>query len=328
MTLVIGAYGPDMGGSARGVSVAREQGDALSLTGEVLEAASPSWVSIRGDLMAATLEGTGELAWFRRSGDGWSAEGVIALGGANPCHLAFLDDDTVAVACYGDGAIVVARAGERAPRQRLEGAGSGPLPAQEGPHAHHVLVLADGRILTLDLGADLLHVHTRDASGLLERVSSIALPAGTGPRDLHVLPSGAIALLGEWSCELLVLDAESLQVRAAHPLPGATRGADQASALAVSQDGRFLYAGIRGANRIAVFELDGADVRPADSVSCGGDWPRHLITDGDLLRVADQRSDEVVTFRIPATGIPEEVSRLSTPAPTCVVKTTSESLLS
>ncbi|WP_167050813.1 beta-propeller fold lactonase family protein [Salinibacterium sp. ZJ77] len=328
MTLVIGAYGPDMGGAAQGVSLARERGDALDLTGDVLKAASPSWVSVRGDRMAATLEGTGELAWFRRSGEGWGADGIVELGGANPCHLAFLDDDTVAVACYGDGAVVVVRVGEESPRQRLAGSGSGPLPAQEGPHAHHVLVLADGRILTLDLGADRLHVHTRDESGLLERVSSIALPAGTGPRDLHMLPSGAIALLGEWSCELLLLDAETLEVREAHPLPGATRGDDQASALAVSQDGRFLYAGIRGANRIAVFALDGADVRPLDSVPSGGDWPRHLIVDGEFLRVANQRSDEVVTFRIPASGIPKEVSRLATPAPTCVVMTTPESLLS
>src|SRR5690606_13277021 len=111
-----------------------------------------------------------------------------------------------------------------------------------GPHAHHVLVLPDARVLTLDLGTDELHVHERRADGLLRRVSTRSLPAGTGPRDLQVLPSGRIALLGEWSCELLILDPQTLDVQQALAIPGATPGADQASALGLSDDGRFLYA--------------------------------------------------------------------------------------
>ncbi|HET8895856.1 MAG TPA: beta-propeller fold lactonase family protein, partial [Protaetiibacter sp.] len=238
--LLVGAYGPDMHGTAHGVATAASASDGL-----VLDAgpacASPSWLAVRGDWMVATLEGEGALAWFRREGEAWRADGVTALGGSYPCHAAFLDDDTVVVACYGDGAVVVARHGESAPAQRLEGSGSGPLPAQEGPHAHHVHVLPDGRVLTLDLGADRLHVHERGADGLLTRVDSLALPAGTGPRDLHALPSGELVLLGEWSCEVLVLDPagrefEIVQILA---LPGATPGEDQAAALGVSADGRF-----------------------------------------------------------------------------------------
>ena len=232
--LLIGAYGSDMDGGARGVGVARSDPDGgLTISGDVLESASPSWVAVRGDRMVATLEGTGELAWFARSGDGWVADGVAATGGQSPCHAAFLDDDTVAVACYGDGAVVVLRHGDAVPAQRIDGSGSGPLAAQGGPHAHHVLVLADGRVLTLDLGADRLHVHRRTADGLLERTESIPLPEGTGPRDLLALPSGELALLGEWSCELVILDPagsefEVVQILA---LPGATPGSDQAAAL-------------------------------------------------------------------------------------------------
>lgn len=332
MRVLIGAYGPDMGGAARGISIAARGEDALETTGDVLAAASPSWIAVRGDRMVATLEGAGELAWFARTESGWAPDGLVDLAGANPCHAAFLDDDTVAIACYGDGAVVVVAHGAPVPLQRLEGSGSGPLPAQEGPHAHHVLPLADGRVLTLDLGADRVHAHARGDDGTLRRDASVALPAGTGPRDLHVLPSGAIALLGEWSCELLVLDADGLEIRQSIPLPGATAGADQASALAVSRDGRHLYAGVRGADRVAVFELDASPdavegVRTLGYVSSGGEWPRHLIVDGELLHVANQRSDEVVTFRLGADGMPQLSSRLATPAPTCVVKTTAESLL-
>jgi 6-phosphogluconolactonase (cycloisomerase 2 family) len=277
---------------------------------------------VRGERTVAVLEGEGALAWFRREGEVWHADGVTALGGSYPCHAAFLDDDTVAVACYGDGAIVVARHGEQAPAQRIDGSGSGPLPAQEGPHAHHVHVLPDGRVLTLDLGADRLHVHERGTDGLLSRVDSLALPAGTGPRDLHALPSGELALLGEWSCEVLVLDpaGREFEIMQILTLPGATPGQDQAAALGVSVDGRFLYAGIRGADRIAVIALDDDGLRPVDSVPSGGRTPRHLRVDGELLHVANQLSNVIATFRIGADGIPVPLATTATPSPTCVIR--------
>ena len=320
--LLIGAYGSDMNGGARGVGAARSDPDgAVALSGDVLESASPSWLAARGDRLVATLEGTGEVAWFVRSGGAWIADGVVATGGQAPCHAAFLDDDTVAVACYVDGAVVVLRHGDEAPAQRLDGSGSGPLEAQGGPHAHHVLVLSDGRVLTLDLGADRLHVHRRTADGLLERIESIPLPEGTGPRDLLALPSGEIALLGEWSCELMILDPagsefEVVQILA---LPGATPGSDQAAALGLSSDGRQLFAGIRGANRVAVVELEADGARALGSVPSGGEWPRHLLVDGELLHVANQSSDLIATFRIRAGELPTQVGTTATPSPTCVI---------
>jgi 6-phosphogluconolactonase (cycloisomerase 2 family) len=319
--LLVGGYGPDMGGTAAGIATAASAPDGLVL-GDGPECASPSWLAVRGERMVAALEGEGALAWFRREGEAWRADGVTALGGSYPCHAAFLDDDTVAVACYGDGAIVVARHGEQAPAQRIDGSGSGPLPAQEGPHAHHVHVLPDGRVLTLDLGADRLHVHERGTDGLLSRVDSLALPAGTGPRDLHALPSGELALLGEWSCEVLVLDpaGREFEIMQILTLPGATPGQDQAAALGVSVDGRFLYAGIRGADRIAVIALDDDGLRPVDSVPSGGRWPRHLLVDGELLHVANQLSNAIATFRIGADGIPIPLATTATPSPTCVVR--------
>lgn len=320
--LLIGAYGPDMDGGAGGVTAARSDLDgAFTISGDVLASASPSWLAVRGDRLVATLEGTGELAWFARSGDSWVADGVVATGGQWPCHAAFLDDDTVAVACYGDGAVVVLRHGESVPALRIEGSGSGPLEAQGGPHAHHVLVLADGRVLTLDLGADRLHVHRRTADGLLERTESIPLPEGTGPRDLLPLPSGELALLGEWSCELVILDPagvefEIMQILA---LPGAVPGADQAAALGLSPDGRQLFAGVRGSNRVAVIELEADGARALGSVPSGGEWPRHLLVDGELLHVANQSSDLIATFRIRPGELPTLLGSTATPSPTCVV---------
>ena len=319
--LLVGAYGPDMHGAAPGVATATSGPRELTL-GEGPACASPSWLAVRGERMVATLEGEDSLAWFSRTSDGWRADGITRLAGRWPCHDAFLDDDTVAVACYGDGAVVLARHGRTEPLQRIEGSGSGPLPAQDGPHAHHVHVMPDGRVLTLDLGADRLHVHERGPGGLLVRVDSLALPAGTGPRDLHALPSGELALLGEWSCEVLVLDPAGREFEIVHilALPGATAGEDQAAALGVSADGRFLYAGIRGADRVAVMALDDDGLRAVDSVSSGGRWPRHLLVDGELLHVANQLSNEIATFRIGDDGIPVPLATAATPSPTCVIR--------
>jgi 6-phosphogluconolactonase (cycloisomerase 2 family) len=318
-----------MDGTAPGIASASSD-DAGLILGEGPACASPSWLAVRGDRMVATLEGEGALAWFARSPEGWRPDGVTRLDGRWPCHAAFLDDELVAVACYGDGAVVLARHGQSSPAQRIDGSGSGPLAAQDGPHAHHVHVLPDGRVLTLDLGADRMHVHERGPDGVLARVDSLALPAGTGPRDLHALPSGELALLGEWSCEVLVLDPagrefEIVQILA---LPDAVPGTDQAAALGVSADGRFLYAGIRGADRVAVVAIDADGLRPVGSVPSGGRWPRHLLVDAELLHVANQLSDEVTTFRIGGDGIPVPIATAATPSPTCVVKSDPEPLLS
>jgi len=319
--LLIGAYGADMEGTAVGISYARSASAGLVMTGRGPECPSPSWLERRGDRLVATLEGTGELAWFARTPDGWRADGVTDLAGRWPCHAAFLDDDTVAVACYGDGAVVVARHGETAPAQRLDGAGSGPLPAQDGPHAHRVHPLPDGRVLTLDLGADRVHIHERTADGLLRRTGELALPDGAAPRDLLPLASGRLVLLGEWSDALFVLEpsGDGFAIVQSLVLPGATPGADQAAALGLSDDGRFLYAGIRGADRIAVVACADDRLSAVGWVPSGGRWPRHLFVDGGLLHVAHQNSDGIASFRLGADGMPELLGVAATPSPSCII---------
>ena len=319
--LLIGAYGTDMDGSATGIAYARSTPLGLSIAGAGPECPSPSWLERRGDRLVATLEGTGELAWFARGAGGWRADGVTELAGKWPCHAAFLDDDTVAVACYGDGAVVVARHGARTPLQRLDGRGSGPLPAQDGPHAHRIHVLPDGRVLSLDLGADRVHIHERTTDGGLRRTGELVLPEGAAPRDLLSLPTGRLVLLGEWSAQLFVLQSsgDGFEIVQSLVLPGATPGADQAAALGLSDDGRFLYAGIRGADRIAVLACASDRLAPVGWVPSGGCWPRHLFVDGGLLHIAHQNSDGIASFRLASDGMPELLGVTATPSPSCII---------
>jgi 6-phosphogluconolactonase (cycloisomerase 2 family) len=275
---------------------------------------SPSWITVDGHRVVVALEGAGAVVEFdlKRGRLTPSAHHVV---GKWPCHIA-VAAGTPVVACYGDGVVWT-------PGGALEGsADHGPLPAQDGPHAHHVLTLADGRVLTLDLGTDLLYVH-RMIDGVLVREHELPLPPGTGPRDLLVLPDGRIAVLGEWSCELLILEpmGDTFEVVQIEALPGATAGEDQAAALGLSADGRYVIAGIRGANRIATLALDADAVRPVGWVPSGGDWPRHLAVDGDFVHVANQLSNTIATFRIGGDGILTPVGEPGpAPSPTCLAK--------
>jgi 6-phosphogluconolactonase (cycloisomerase 2 family) len=308
---LIGGYGPDMGGTGSGMLWGRSHGDGRFEVGPVAaELDSPSWITVDGSRVFAALEGAGALVELSRAG-GRLEPVAHHVVGKWPCHVAVAGGMPI-VACYGDGVVWT-------PGGVLEGdAPHGPVPAQDGPHAHHVLTFGDA-VLSLDLGTDRLYVHHL-ADGALRRIDEIALPPGTGPRDLLPLPDGRIALLGEWSCELLLLEpmGDTFEVVQIVALPGATQGADQASGLGLSADGRFVVAGIRGSNRIATLELGDA-VAPVAWVPSGGDWPRHLVVDRQFVHVSNQLSNAIATFRIGSDGSLTPVGEpVSVPSPTCL----------
>lgn len=308
---LIGGYGPDMDGTGSGIAWGRSYADGRFEVGPLAaELDSPSWITVAGQRVFAALEGAGALVELELQG-GRLAPVAHDLVGKWPCHIAVAGGMPI-VACYGDGVIWT-------PAGTFEGdAEHGPLPAQDGPHAHHVLTFGE-RVLTLDLGTDRLYVH-HVVEGSLRRVDEIPLPPGTGPRDLLALPDGRIALLGEWSCELLLLEpmGDTFEIVQIVALPGATQGADQASGLALSVDGRFIVAGIRGANRVATLELGDA-VAAAGWAPSGGDWPRHLVVDGEFVHVANQVSNTIATLQLGADGALTPVGEpVAAPSPTCL----------
>lgn len=333
---LIGGYGADMGGTGTGIGWGRSHPDGrFEYRGVAAEVASPSWIAVDGDRVHATLEGVGEVASWRIEGgrlEGGRLDGSqlietgrVTSGGANPCHLAVAGDELV-VSNYSDGVVAVIGAAGLV-QSLVDDAPHGPLPAQGGPHAHHALALADGRVLTVDLGTDRLHVYewTAERSPTLSALDTVPLPEGTGPRDLLLLPDGRLALLAEWSCELFLLEPRGMTFEVVQilQLPGATRGDDQAAALGLSADGRHLVAGIRGADRIATVALGaevGGDVPVAVGwVPSGGVWPRHLVVDGEYVHVANQLSSTVTSFRLDADGRLSSLGApVAVPSPTCL----------
>jgi 6-phosphogluconolactonase (cycloisomerase 2 family) len=252
----------------------------------------------------------------------------VATAGSAPCHLALVDGGRLLLAaCYGDGVVSVHRldadglpaAGTALPSP--EPAPTGPHPAQDGPHAHCSLEVGD-LLLVADLGTDRVLLYRRSGGGHAAD-GAIAVPAGTGPRDLLPLPSGAVLLLGEHDSRLHLLDLVHRRVVASVPTTADPTGGDQASGMTVS--GRRLTVGLRGSDRIALLRVGDDDVPvPVDSAVTGGTWPRHHALDGDRLLVANQRSGTIteLPFRSDTSfGTPGPVAR--TPSPTFLLATDS-----
>ncbi|MES2095013.1 MAG: beta-propeller fold lactonase family protein [Actinomycetota bacterium] len=300
----VGGYTPTMGGTAAGISLLRLDGDGSLL--ELLDTtrtSSPSYLATgAGGLLYATDE-AGRIEAFRR-GPGLSLKplGGQPTSGGFPCHVS-VSSDRLFVSNYRDGSLdifpLTADGGVGHRVGTLAGSGSGPNTAQDGPHAHSTLVIGSA-VLSADLGADRVHVH-RIVRGMLVREASVALPPGTGPRDL-LAHAGRTILLSELGGTIFTLDDRARIIAAGMIAEDWVEG-DHAAGLAVDARGRFLYTGLRGSNRIAV--VRSSDLSPVATVPCGGDWPRHVSVVGDVLLVANQLSSTITAFRIDsATGIP------------------------
>jgi 6-phosphogluconolactonase len=320
----VGGYTDDMTGSANGIQVLGVAADgSLEDHGLAIAADSPSFLTSSGDVVYAAGEGARVVSAYRVAGNELHFLGLQNTAGELPCALAVLGDRAaLAVACYGDGTVDVhpiAPDGSLGKTgQSLRGEGKVSRINQSGPHAHAALQIDEKTVLTTDLGSDVIYLHSLDGD-LLTRTGSVSFPKGTGPRDLFLHPSGLIWMLAELSHELFVLkrERESLTIVTSVPLPGAQEG-DHAAAIGLSSDGRFAYAALRGSDNIAVLAVsdDGAGLAAVGSVWSGGGWPRHLVIDGEYLRVANQLTNSVVTFTIGKDGLPVQHSSLAVGSPT------------
>ena len=303
-TWFIGGYGPDMNGSAPGIvrMHSREDGSLALDDGFSLPFVSPSFLAATRHTLFAALEGEGDVVAIDRST--YAITGRAPSGGTWPCHIGVYGE-TVVVSNYFDGSLGVLAREPLALGTVIGAAGSGPHPAQDGPHAHSSIEIVPGVVVSADLGADRLLVH-RLADGRLDRTAAFELPAGTGPRDLVLHPSGLLYVLGEHSRTVLVIDwrDDALVFVDSIGIPGA-EPTDQGAGLVLSDAG-FVYTLLRGSDRVAVLQSseDGRQLSRVGSVSSEGQWPRHLALDGRLLHVANQTSGTVASFALGDDGIP------------------------
>lgn len=332
-----GSYTADGGGHGAGIGAVSASPDGrLTRLGTAVEALSPSFVTAHPELpvVYAVCEHAQEVQAYNRSGE-WGLEplGSPWQAGKAVCHVAVDPRGRFLVAaCWGDGQVLLyelSRDGRIVSRFAVEPA--------EDPHgligerqsrAHASLVLKDGRVMTTDLGHDLLRVWNYIPGEGLIVDHVVALPKGSGPRHLVEHASGSVFVVTEYSIEVAVVRQNSgsgiysLTDLGPATVTGASPG-DSAAEIALAPDGARAYVGIRGSNRISVLtiEADGSALHPISDSSSHGDWPRHHLVRASWLHVAHERSGDVITFPLDSvTGLlGEPIDRLEIGSPTALV---------
>lgn len=217
----------------------------------------------------------------------------------------------------GEAADVKKSEGVVGPRQATNAPpGSFAFSGHDQTHAHMIEADPAGRfILSVDLGLDRIFVWKFDAeTGVLTPHDPpfVALPPGDGPRHFAFHPNGRwlFSLQEEGSTIVLFdYDAERGRLTARQTLsslPPGFAGSNFCSAIRVSADGRFVYAGNRLHDSIGIFAVgaDGTLSFLADEWT-RGNYPRSFTFDptGRFLCCCNQRGDNVTTFRVnPETG--------------------------
>ena len=254
---------------------------------------------------------------------------TVRTGGAGPTYVSVHPGGRhLLVANYFGGSVAVlpiltdGRLGE-ASDVKVDKGTVGPTRATHAPsgsfavsghdrtHAHMIQADASGRfVLHADLGLDTIFIwRFNDQSGTLAANDppSIALPPGDGPRHFHFHPSGRwFYSIQEEGSTIAVFDYDSVSGRLTlrqtiSTLPPGFAGTNFCSEILVSGDGRYVYAGNRLRDSIAIFSVgSNGHLTYVGEEWTRGDYPRSFSFDptGRFLYCCNQRADVVTVFRV------------------------------
>lgn len=179
------------------------------------------------------------------------------------------------------------------------------------PHAHMIEADPSGRyVLCSDLGLDQILIWKfDDQKGVLipNDPATVSLPPGDGPRHFAFHPNGRwFYSLQEEGSTIVLFDYDSAKGQLAprqtlSSLPPGYAGSSFASEIMVSSDGRFVYAGNRLHDGIAIFSVgEEGTLKFVGEEWTRGDYPRSFNFDpsGTFLYSCNQRADNIAAFRV------------------------------
>jgi 6-phosphogluconolactonase len=271
------AEGPGQGIQATQLDAATGQLGALRLVAEVSHA---TWLQVhpRLPVLYAVNEiggadgveaGIYSLAVDRDSGN-LRLLNQSGSGGGGATHL-YVDafSSTLFVANYGSGSVAalpILSDGTLGAATSVQYSGSGPSPGQRGPHAHGVLLDPSRHfLLSADLGADRIFVYRFNPSShqlTPNEPSAMLVAPGSGPRHMAFHPDGGLlVLITEFAAELQTYHWDPRRGRLQLLQTTSTvapdfKGTPSAAEVAVSPDGRFVYASNRGEDTLLVYSLN------------------------------------------------------------------------
>ncbi len=331
----------DGAANGKGIYLFEFQPDAgkLVLLKLAAETISPSWLTFHpsGRYLYAVNEvsdyrgNSGSVSAFavNRESGGLQLLNIVNSGGAGPTHISVDASGKFAfVADYFGGSFAVlpilpdGSLREASYVHRDQGSlgkehatdappGSFAISGHDTPHAHMIQADPTNRfVLQTDLGQDRIYVYQfNDSTGVLTpaAVPFVMVPSGDGPRHFVFHPNGRWMYSMQEEASTIICFRYDAIAGALTPeqtvsaLPEGFAGTSFGSEIAVSPDGRFLYAANRLHNSIAMFVIapDGKLSR-AGEASTEGDYPNQFAIDpsGRFLLVCNQRSDQITSFRI------------------------------
>lgn len=309
---------------------------------QLLELENPSFLSFdRTGRFLYTVHGDSDRVTSFEIDD---REGTLKVmneqstGGTNPVHLSFDPSNRyLVVANHVTSSIALL--------PRLDDGSIGPLISlaevvgNVGPHRveqpmpkpHQVEFDPSGKWIAVpDKGTDKVIVYSIDqTSGSLVEASSCQARETSGPRHVSFHPSGHLAyVINELDSTITAYrflpatgTLEPFQIVSS--LPDSFTANSRASEIAVSADGRFVYASNRGSDTLAGFAIDKSG--RLDLIGhwpAGGRTPRFFtLLPEDMMLVANEDSDTVVALRIdPASGsLSASPETLEVGSPVCIV---------
>lgn len=337
--LLTGSYsGPE----EKGIKLWRFDSAAGKLTeGEGMAGVDrPSFLAIHpnGSSFAAASEtGNGELvACLCNPADGEFVEiNRQPSNGDHPAHVTIAESGSWLLAVnYSGGNVNVyplsteGEIGGLADSVRHEGTGPN-RDRQDAAHPHSVSQIPGTPFFVVpDLGTDTLYIYRLDDStGKLSLQREVPCSPGSGPRHAAFHPvEKIIYVLQELNSSVTVYSlgegASMVALQTVSLLPEEWPGENTSAEVAVSEDGRFLYASNRGHDSIAAFSIgNGGKLDLLGFAASGGAGPRHftLIPGGEWLVAANERSDSLHVLKLASGGMPEPHGEpVATKAPVCV----------
>jgi 6-phosphogluconolactonase (cycloisomerase 2 family) len=254
---------------------------------------------------------------------------TVSSEGKGPAHLSIhASGKFVLVANYFGGSVAVlpilpdGSLGKATDVKKDEGT-VGPRKATNAPpgsfafsghdqtHAHMIEADPSGRfVLHVDLGLDQILVWKFDAEkGVLTANDPphVSLPPGDGPRHFAFHSNGRwLYSIQEEGSTIVLFDYDGEKGRLTarqtiSSLPPGFAGSNFCSEILVSADGRFVYAGNRLHDSIAIFAIgkDGTLTFVTEEWT-RGNYPRSFTFDpsNEFLYCCNQRGDNVAAFRV------------------------------
>lgn len=266
-----------------------------------------SYLSVYGEFIfgISELEETSYIHMFKKNLEGYYHVDTMTINGGALCHIKYLPKNGVLTgACYESGEIFTIKVTENGFGKIISFIKQGGDKVKLS-RAHCAIPNKSETLLySANIALDIIYRYKIKLGKLFED-DYLKLPSGEGPR--HILLSHNeenLYVITEYSNKIIIISNHNDKmtlIDSVSTLPEDFNGKSNCSTLCMSQDGKFIYAGNRGADTIAVFNvfIDGK-INKIGDCSCFGNNPRHisLVDNDSYLAIANQDSNQVVLSKL------------------------------